>query len=686
MAEEMTTLKNEGEEELITQTELMQKNIGTELVEKAVSGDEEAFEQLYMLSYRYVFAVARHYLKRDEDIYDAIQDTYTRVYKNLSKLNEPEAFAYWLRKIAENCSKTVRDRKRVDSDLELFEAEFVSGEDELRHKDVELDITEVLLALDPEDAELLTRIYYDKLTIAEIARTKELPDSTVRSRVKAAEKRLRELLRVRGIEKPFYGGEFVAMITTAFRNAIGTDLLSATVAQEILDNIRGGDKKRGAVIGAVATKERNKAVLRLAGVLVATAIFFALLIFGIFKIADAIENRNKGANGRGNGEKTPFFEAFFGGNSSEDTSSDESSSTAEVPSKPSNTSDNSSNDESSSISSNSSSDNSWDTPSNNTSTTSSDSSSDNSSVFVPGYTPPETDVGFAPDCDESEFNTVGTTTWNTDARIAKQADWIYYSTEDTIYKVKEDGSRKTKLADERGNSMNVLGEYIYFVSRNGYIERMLTNGSDRAVIYESKCHNLQIRNGKMYFAAEVDYFCYNIMSIDMKTGEIKGLASGVKSIEFVVTDKELIYLTGYETGLWGLLAKNLSTGRVEAIQESAIMPLYLVTDKEIIVQNEYGEIYVYDVNTYEYLDCEEEGYRPEIYLPTDGGVTYIYAGHNRYFVRETREELTKLYAWSEDYLATGKVTTFDDGYIYYVDSKGTLHRCKPGGGSYKIYN
>ena len=127
MAEEITALKNESEEELITQTELMKKNIGTELVVKAIGGDEDAFEQLYMLSYRYVFAVARHYLKKDEDLYDAIQDTYTRVYKNLSKLNEPEAFVYWLRKIAENCSKTVRDRKTVNGDLELFEAEFVSA-------------------------------------------------------------------------------------------------------------------------------------------------------------------------------------------------------------------------------------------------------------------------------------------------------------------------------------------------------------------------------------------------------------------------------------------------------------------------------------------------------------------------------------------------------------------------------
>ena len=51
------------------------------VIEKAVKGDSDSFEKLFMGTYRYVFAAVRKYLKNDQDAYDAIQETYTRVYK-----------------------------------------------------------------------------------------------------------------------------------------------------------------------------------------------------------------------------------------------------------------------------------------------------------------------------------------------------------------------------------------------------------------------------------------------------------------------------------------------------------------------------------------------------------------------------------------------------------------------------
>lgn len=56
------------------------------VIKKAANGDQEAFEALFMGTYRYVFAAVRKYLKNDQDAYDAIQETYTRVYKGISRL------------------------------------------------------------------------------------------------------------------------------------------------------------------------------------------------------------------------------------------------------------------------------------------------------------------------------------------------------------------------------------------------------------------------------------------------------------------------------------------------------------------------------------------------------------------------------------------------------------------------
>lgn len=279
----MNDLKNEGEKELLnilstelqTQTELLQNALDLQLVSGAINGDEKAFEELYMFTYRFVYGVAKHYLNNDEDIYDAIQNTYIRVYKHIDKLNSSEKFMYWLRKIAENCAKTIKNNKNEDfQELEEFESEAVSGE---KQRELAIDITEVLNELTPEQSEILVSVYYHGMSVAEIARNKGKPKSTIHSQLKAAEKKLKELLSVRGIETPIYGGGFVSMITTALRNAVGTSILSATVAQEILENVRKSDPKGSAVVTAIAKKERNKAVVKLASILVGVVAFFTVL-------------------------------------------------------------------------------------------------------------------------------------------------------------------------------------------------------------------------------------------------------------------------------------------------------------------------------------------------------------------------------------------------------------------------
>ena len=653
MAEEMTALQNEGDELITTQTELMQKNVGRELVEKAASGDEAAFEELYMLTYRYVFAVARHYLSNDEDIRDAIQDTFTRVYKNLSKLNDPDAFAWWLRKIAENCSKTVRERKAVDSDLELFEAEFVSGEEELGRKDVELDITEVLLALDPEDAELLTRIYYDKLTIAEIARTKKLPDSTVRSRVKAAEKRLRELLRVRGIEKPFYGGEFVAVITTAFRNAIGTNLLSATVAQEILMNVREGDKKKGALIAGVAIADRNRAVLRLASVMVAVAVFFALLIFGIYLIINRLEKKGENKSGR---ESTPLYTET----SSEDRPSGESPSYNE----PSG--------ESSSITSGGSS---------------------NTSSDLQTTSKPSAPAVFQPDCDPSEYNVMGNMPHNTtyhDGKVARQGDWFYYVGDTGIFKVKNDGSGKQKLtsANKYAEGLNVVGDWIYYIDNwyldgTGNIVRMRTDGKMKEVLVYENVSSLQIIGNTGYYTVKnkdslTDTITYDYKKIDLESRKIEKLPLNFYLFA-CITEDYFIYSVKEPDSQIIVLDK---ATKQEIIRIDKLFSYrVLVYDNIMVVtyvEHNYVYYYVYD------LENPTAGYRKfggtstvrdpvNFYSPYNGGMLgtgdYIYrlsdgtaTERNFYWAHKSRR-------WK---------TTFDDGCVYLVN-EDSLYRAYPDG-------
>lgn len=705
MAEKLSTLETKDENSVATQTELMQKNIGTELVEKAVQGDESAFEKLYKLTYRYVYAVAKYYLSDDEDIRDAIQDTFARVYKHIGKLNDPEAFAWWLRTIAENCSKTIFSKKEKDSaELSDLEEKIISQEDPLKDNDVALDITEVLLALDPEDAELLTHIYYDKMTVAEIARMKELPDSTVRSRVKSAEKKLREMLRVRGIEKPVYGGEFVAMVTTAFRNAIGTDLLSATVAQEILDNIRGGDEKRGAVIGAVATKERNRAVLRLAGIMVAVAIFFALLFFGGYAIINAVSDKADGQHTAENGSPdTNFWDKLFG---NDNTSSDSPSSSDTVNSSDTShtSSDTTGDDESSDDSSSETPTSSGTSSSKNSSTSipdfsgisSEDGTSNTSSVFAPTVSNPDYSQGFIPDCEESEFNVIGVQPWNVSSNINKQGDWIYYATESGVYKVRTDASCHTKLSDDTARNINVAGNCIYYAYSDKII-RMLTDGSDKTVVYESAeglwVFALQVRGDKVYFAESVGDRNYSFMCLDIATGEVSRLVSQLDSDYIVMTDTALVYLKYKSTSQMDYICVyDFATKKEITLDSTNSNNAFYVTEKHVITQDSYGEIRMYELADYSHIQKEDSIYSTiSLYIPIDGGITLLSSeniGYGNSKIMETGEIIQNPVAWNNDTYNNlrQRYATFDDGYIYYIDSKGKLQRCMMGKKNYTVYD
>lgn len=267
----------------------------------AMEGDDEAFSTVFMSSYRYVYAVSKNYLNNDDDIYDAIQETYTKVYANIKKLKEPTSFLPWIGKISENVSKDILSSKTkinlTPTEDEDFLQETESNQfDSSVSSDVSIDVTEVFSQLSPEDAELLTYIYYDGFKVTDVARMHGIAKTTVYSRLNAAKSRLKNLLKVRGIEKPMYGGDLVALITTTIRNSIGTNVLSAAVAEEILQSVTGKSTKAGVVISKVAKAQRNTAVLRIASLIVLIAVLATAITVGAYVGIKSLFNKNNTPN------------------------------------------------------------------------------------------------------------------------------------------------------------------------------------------------------------------------------------------------------------------------------------------------------------------------------------------------------------------------------------------------------
>jgi RNA polymerase sigma-70 factor, ECF subfamily len=72
------------------------------LVEKAVGGDAEAFEKLFIKYRQRVFSVVWRLLRDEDSALDIVQDAFVRAFQQLENLRGEARFYPWLRRIAVN--------------------------------------------------------------------------------------------------------------------------------------------------------------------------------------------------------------------------------------------------------------------------------------------------------------------------------------------------------------------------------------------------------------------------------------------------------------------------------------------------------------------------------------------------------------------------------------------------------
>jgi len=104
-------------------------------------------------------------------------------------------------------------------------------------------------------------------------------------------------------------------------------------------------------------------------------------------------------------------------------------------------------------------------------------------------------------------------------------EWLYCNMFDKLYKMRLDGTEKTKLTDENAMYINACDGWVYFYDNAGYDEggdiyRIKTDGTNKQRIvnleeYES-CNLLWVSDGKVYYdiASGLKYGALNRMNLD----------------------------------------------------------------------------------------------------------------------------------------------------------------------------
>ncbi len=85
------------------------------LIRKAKKGDKDAFCRLMDENVQSMYKIAAAYLKNDEDVADAIQDTILSCYENLKSLKQNRYFKTWMIRILINKCKDMIQKKKLVS-------------------------------------------------------------------------------------------------------------------------------------------------------------------------------------------------------------------------------------------------------------------------------------------------------------------------------------------------------------------------------------------------------------------------------------------------------------------------------------------------------------------------------------------------------------------------------------------
>jgi RNA polymerase sigma-70 factor (ECF subfamily) len=176
------------------------------IVERCLSGDSAAWEQLVKLHTRRVYGLCYRFTGRDSEAQDLTQDVFMRVFRALGGFRSTEgSFATWLTRLTRNLlidhyrrTRNERVTDSIEEQLPRVEEGFVS----ISRPDAALagrEASELLQAglakLSPDLRETIILRDLQELEYREIAQVLGIPEGTVKSRLNRGRAELARLLK-----------------------------------------------------------------------------------------------------------------------------------------------------------------------------------------------------------------------------------------------------------------------------------------------------------------------------------------------------------------------------------------------------------------------------------------------------------------------------------------------------------
>jgi RNA polymerase sigma-70 factor (ECF subfamily) len=174
------------------------------LIERCLSGDQAAWDQIVRQHWRKVFNLAYKFVGRHDEAEDLTQDIFLKIFKALRTFDRRANFQTWLISISRNLCidhyRSVRkERETMARDVDASDLSPVSRErsplSQLEQVDLKQIIRQALAELPPALRQAVVLRYLQEFSYQEIADQLGLPEGTVKSRINRGRFELARQLR-----------------------------------------------------------------------------------------------------------------------------------------------------------------------------------------------------------------------------------------------------------------------------------------------------------------------------------------------------------------------------------------------------------------------------------------------------------------------------------------------------------
>lgn len=183
----------------------MEEPSDQQLVAEVLKGNRESFMPLVVRYQPRLFAMARRYMRREDEVEDVVQEILLKTFRKLDTYRHEAPFEHWLMRLAvRTCYDFLRKHQRNrehtatelggEAEYDIFDQFGTDNNAEIDRQAAKQLVDHMIADLPPEDQMVITMLELERKPVKEIAKLTGWSESLVKVRAFRARAKMRKML------------------------------------------------------------------------------------------------------------------------------------------------------------------------------------------------------------------------------------------------------------------------------------------------------------------------------------------------------------------------------------------------------------------------------------------------------------------------------------------------------------